>query len=97
MDHLIITQRIKIIKTYYKNADSTTATYYGFHNRPTTQAIGKIVKKFKETGMVTNIERPVHHRSGRSAENIAIVSKSVAEDPKVSISRCFQEFELSYG
>ena len=52
MDHLTITQRIKMIKTYYKNGDSATATYrtlrgdYGLHNRPTTQAIGKIVKKF---------------------------------------------------
>ena len=56
MDRLTITQRIKIIKTYYKNGDSATATYralrgdYGLHNRPTTQAIGKIVKKFEETG-----------------------------------------------
>ena len=41
MDHLTITQRIKIIKTYYKNGDSDTATYralrgdYGLHNRST--------------------------------------------------------------
>ena len=52
MDRLTITQRINIIKNYYKNGDSATATYcalredYGLHNRPTTQAIGKIVKKF---------------------------------------------------
>ena len=71
MDRLTITQRIKIIKTYYKNGDSATATHhaligdYGLHNRPTTQAIGKIVKKFKETGAVTNILRPVHHRTCR--------------------------------
>ena len=61
MDPLTITQRIKLIKTYYKNGDFATATYrnlredYGLHNRPTTQAIGKIVNKLKETGMVTNI------------------------------------------
>ena len=69
MDRLTITQRIKIIKAVYKNGDFATATYrtlkgdYGLHNRPTTQAIGKIVKKFQETGVVTNIERPVHHRT----------------------------------
>ena len=68
MDRLTITQRRKIIKTYYKQGGSATATYgalrgdYSLHNRPTTQAIGKIVKKFEETGLVTNIERPVHHR-----------------------------------
>ena len=39
------------------------------------QAIGKIVKKFKETGVATNIESPVHHRFTRSAENIAILSE----------------------
>ena len=103
MDRLTITQRIKIIKTYYKNGDSATATYralrgdYGLHNRPTTQAIGKIVKKFEETGAVTNIVRPVHHRFARSAENIAAVSESVAEDPNVSIPRRSQELGLSYG
>ena len=77
MDRLNITQRIKIIKIYYKNADSVTATYralrgdYDLRNRLTTQAIGKIVKKFKETGVVTITERPVHHRFARSAENIS--------------------------
>ena len=47
---------------------------YGLYNRPTTQAIGKIVQQnFKETGVITNIKRPVHHRLARSAENIAIL------------------------
>ena len=61
MDRLTITQRIKMTKIYYKNDDTATATYrvlrgdYGLHNRPTTQAIGQIVKKFEETGVVTNI------------------------------------------
>ena len=58
--------------------------YYGLHSRPTTQAIGEIVKKFEETGVVTNIERILHHRYARSAEIIAIVSESVAKDPNVS-------------
>ena len=93
IDRLTITQRIKVIKTYNKNGDSATATYralrgiYCLNNRPTTQAIGKIVRKFEETEVVTDIERPVHLRLARSAENIAIVSESVAEDPNVSISR----------
>ena len=60
MDRLTITQRIKMIKTYYKNCDSVTATYgalredYGLHYRPTAPTISKIVKKFEETGLVTN-------------------------------------------
>ena len=95
MDCLTITKCIKTIKTYTKNGDSATATatyralkgVCGLHNRATTQSIGKIVKKFEETVVVTNIERPVHHCFARFAENIAIVSESVAEDPKVSIPR----------
>ena len=42
-------------------------------------------------------EEPVHQRFARSAENIAIVSESVAEDPNVYIPRCFLELGLSYG
>ena len=47
------------------------------------QAIDKIAKKFEETTKeFTNI---VHHRFARSAENIAVVSESIAEDRNVSI------------
>ena len=59
------------------------------------QAIGKSVKKFEKTGMVTNIERPMHHRFTRSDENIAIVSENVAKHPNVSIPRRSQELGLS--
>ena len=44
------------------------------------------MKKFEEAGVVTNVEKPVHRRfarSARSAENIAIVSESVAKHPSV--------------
>ena len=50
----------KIIKTCYKNVDSSRATYralrgdYSLHNCPTTQAVGKIMKKFEETEVVTS-------------------------------------------
>ena len=52
MDRITIIQRIQIIKTHYKNGDSATVAYralradYGLYNRPTMQAIDKIVKKF---------------------------------------------------
>ena len=42
-----------------------------------------IAEEIKETGAVTNIRRPVHHRFSRLTENIAIVSESVAEDLNV--------------
>ena len=78
MNCLTITQYIKMNKIYYKNGDSATAACralrrdYGLHNRLTTKAIGKIVNKFEKTALVTNIERPVHHRFARCAKNIAI-------------------------
>ena len=70
---------------------------YGLHNPPTTQAIDKIEKKFKETELDLQIERPVHHCFARSAENIAIVNENVVQDPTKSISRLSQELGLSYG
>ena len=70
---------------------------YSLHNRLSTQAIAKIVKKFEDTVVVTNIKRPVHHCFTRSSTNIAILSESVAKDPNVSIPCRSQELELSYG
>ena len=46
-------------------------------------------KKFEETGAVTDIVRRVHRRSARSAENIATVIQSDAEDSNVSIGRSY--------
>ena len=83
MDQLTFTQCIKIINTYHQTGDSAIATYrslrtdYGLHNRPTTQTIGTIVKKFEETGVIKNIERPMHHRFARSADNITILGACV--------------------
>ena len=76
MDRLTITERIKIIKTYYKNDDFATAMYcalrrdYGLHNRLATQAIGKIADEFEQTGVVINIERPVYHHFARSTRSL---------------------------
>ena len=78
-----------MIKIYYKNGDSATYRALrgdcGSHNRPTTRGIGKIVKKFDETGVVTNIERSVHHHCACSAEIIAIISENITEDQNVSM------------
>ena len=53
------------------------STDLGLHNRPTTQAIGKIMKKSEETGEVRNSERPVYHHFARFNENIANVSERI--------------------
>lgn len=103
MEHLTIDQRVKIIKSYYKNSDSAVSTFralradYGRHNRPTKQTILNTVNKFEQTGSVTDIVRSVHHRNIRNAENIASVAESVEEDPNLSIPRRAQHLGLSYG
>ena len=83
---LTITQRIKIIKIYYKNGDYATVTYsafrgdYDLHNRPTTQAIGKVVKKLEETEMITIVERPVSHRIAIVIESSRVASQRAAHE-----------------
>ena len=82
--------------TTYKNYQNLLQKWCNIflHNRPTTQTICKIMKKFEETRVVPNIEGPVH-RFARSAENIAIVSESVTEDTNVSTPRCPEQLGLS--
>ena len=45
--------------------------------------------------MVTKIERAVHQPFTRFAENVAIVSERVTEDPNVTIPRSSHELGLS--
>ena len=88
MDRLISHNAQKLSKPTSKMGVPAITTY---------RAIGKIVMKFEETEVVTNIERPVHNRFACYAENIAIVNESNAEDPNVSILRRSQELGLSYS
>ena len=62
MDCLIVTQGMKIIKTNQPATYRILRGDYGLHNRPNAQAISKIVKKFEETRVVTNSERPASFR-----------------------------------
>ena len=51
------------------------------------RTIGKIVQKFEQTGSVGDVKTPVHARTARTAENIAAVRDSVAEEPSTSTHR----------
>ena len=77
---------MKMIKTYYKNGDVATHRFlrgdFGLHNHPTMPAIGKIMNKFEETVVVTNIETPVHNRFSYFAKNSAIKSESACRKPE---------------
>lgn len=70
---------------------------FGPHNSPNERTIAYTVKKFEETGSVTDIVRHVHHRNVRNIENVVAVAGSVAEDPNLSIPRRAQQLGLSYG
>ena len=51
-------QRVKVIQAYYENGRSNQNAYgalrdfFGQFNRPNVRTIGKIVKKFEQTGSV---------------------------------------------
>jgi len=44
-----------------------------------------MIKKFEETGSIMDSKLPVRHRTGRSPNNIAAVSESVAESLGTSL------------
>jgi hypothetical protein len=96
-----IQQRVQIVELFYENKRSVKSVYrklrefYGLHNRPTESTIGRIVKKFQETGSVEDQKSKKYSRSGRSQENIDLVRESVAEDPEMSIRRRSQQVGLS--
>ena len=51
-------------------------------------------KKFEETGSIMESKLPVRHPTGRSLDNIAAVSKSVAESPVTSIRYRSQQLDI---
>ena len=101
VQRLTIEQRVKVVEAYYENGRSNKNEFralrelFGQHNRPTESAIGKIVRKFKHTGSVADVETPSRARLPRSDENIAAVRESVAEHPDTSIRHRAQELNLS--
>ena len=94
-------QRLQIIKIYYRNSESVTATLraltpiFGRNFRPSRQAITSLVKKFESTYSLCDVAVPVRQRSGRSVENIAAVEASVANDPNQSLPRRSQELGIA--
>ena len=71
---------------YYRQCIQIIKTYYrnGDSATPTYRALRGDIGLY-------------NHRFALSAENIAIVGESVAEDPNVSNPRRYQELGLSYG
>jgi hypothetical protein len=81
-------QRVIIVKTHYKYGESYAVTVrklrgiFGRRNAPYQSTVKRMIKKFEETGFIMDSKLPVRHRTGRSLDNIAAVSESVAESPE---------------
>ena len=101
MARYTIEQRVKVIQAYYENGPLNQNAYralrdfFGQFNRPNVRTIRKIVQKFEQTGSVGEVKTPVHARTARTAENIAAVRDSVAEEPFTSTRRRAQKLHLS--
>ena len=85
-------QRVEIIKIYYRKSVSVGSTLralrpYGRNHRSSTSTIKRVVEKFNSTGTVQNVPVSVRQRSARSAENFAAAETSVEESPNVSLTR----------
>ena len=85
---------------HYKYGESYAETVrkirgiFGRRNAPNQSTVQRIIKKFEETGSIMNSKLPVHHHTGRSLENIAAVTESVAESPGTSIRRRSQKLNI---
>jgi hypothetical protein len=53
-----------------------------------------MIKKFEGTGSIMDSKLPVRHRTGRSLDNIAAVSESVAESAGTSLSQRSQQLGI---
>jgi len=85
-------QRLIIVKTHYKYGESYAETVrkvhgiFGRRNALSQSTVQRMNKKFEETCSIMDSKLPVRHPTGRSPDNIAAVSESVAESPGTSIS-----------
>lgn len=101
MPNLNLEQRLQIIKIYYQNYGSVTATLrkltpiFGRHSCPNKSTIQKLVNKFESTFSLHDVVVTARQRNARSEENIDMVRQSVAGDPNVSIPRRCQQLQIS--
>ena len=99
MERLTPQQRLQIVQLYYENVRFVKSVYrairpiYGVHNRLTERTIRHTIGKFENNLTLLDDTRPIRPRTARTAENIAAVNESFAEDPEESI-RC--RSHLSY-
>jgi len=67
---------------------------FGRQNAPYQSTVKRMIKKFEETGSIMDSKLPVRHSTGRSLDNIAAVSESVAESPGTSLRHRSQQLDI---
>ncbi|KAF2883420.1 hypothetical protein ILUMI_22754 [Ignelater luminosus] len=100
MDRYLLQRRILIVEHYFKNGETLTATIgklrpiFDNQNVPSASTMKSIIKKFEETGLITDVKPSMRVRLGRSGENITAVRQNVAECPGTSIRHPAQELNI---
>jgi hypothetical protein len=92
--------RVIIVKTHYKYGESYAETVrkvrgiFDRRNAPYQSTVQRMIKKFEETGSITDSKLPVRYRTVRSVDNIAAMSESVAESPGTSTRHRSQQLDI---
>ena len=101
MEKFSTKQRIKIIELYLENQRSIILTqrayrwHYNVRQAPNQSTIDRLVERFGQQGSVSNLPRTGRQRSVRTAENIAFVEDSIAENPGTSTRRRATQIGMS--
>jgi hypothetical protein len=88
------------VKTHYKYGESYAETVrkvrgiFDLRNAPYQSTVQRMMNKFEETRSITDSKLPVRHRTGRSLDNIAAKSESVAESPGTSTRHRSQQLDI---
>lgn len=94
-------ERVHFVKIYHECGSSVTAAMRKLramgaqHAVPSKSALERLVKKFHETGSVSDLPRPGPQYTTRNPENIQRVQESLNENPRTSVRRRSQELGLS--
>ena len=101
MEPYSIKDRIKVIQEHYKTGEKIKNTFlalrdhFGRHNRSNETTIGRLVRKFEETGSIGDLAKSGKPKNVRKSQNIAAVKENLRESPKLSVSRRSQELGIS--
>ncbi|KAK0166333.1 hypothetical protein PV328_004759 [Microctonus aethiopoides] len=94
-------QRVFIVEQYFKNNEGLAATVrnfrtkYGRDSNLNSSTVKRLIKKFRETGSISDLKHSGRPSTSRSAQNIDAVRESLAESPGTSIRHRCQELGIS--